>query len=68
MAYQVTQLNDLEQDGILFTEFLLIDDQGIMPEMRLQKVFRLGDNLETIIANQKIIDALFYENEYLNNH
>lgn len=67
MAYQVTQINDLEQFGELTTTFILIDDEGIMPDVRLEKNFIVNDSLEKRILNQKKIDALFYENEYLNS-
>jgi len=67
MGYKVTQINNLEQFGELVTTFLLIDDAGIMPDVRIDKIFKLSENLEQIIENQKRIDCLIYENEYLNN-
>jgi len=67
MGYKVTQINNLEQFGELVTTFLLIDDAGIMPDVRIDKIFKLSENLEQIIENQKTIDCLIYENEYLNN-
>jgi len=67
MAYQVTQINDLEQFGELNTTFLLMDSDGIMPDVRLEKTFKVTDTLDKRIENQKVIDSLFYENEYLLN-
>lgn len=66
MAYQVTQINNLEQFGELNTTYLLVDDAGVMPDVRTDKVFKLNDNIERIIENDKILTCLFYENEYLN--
>lgn len=67
MAYHVEQINNLEQFGEFFTTFILKDDAGIMPDVRLEKNFVVNDSLEKRILNQKKIDALFYENEYLNS-
>lgn len=67
MSYKITQINDLEQGDELFTTFLLVDDAGIMPDIRLEKYFKVTDNLAKRISNQKKIEALFYENEYLNS-
>lgn len=67
MAYQVTQINDLEQFEELSTTFILTDDAGIMPEVRIDKLFKVTDTLQKRIENQKVIDSLFYENEYLLN-
>lgn len=67
MAYKITQINDLEQGDELFTTFLLVDNAGIMPDIRLEKYFKVTDNLAKRISNQKKIEALFYENEYLNS-
>ena len=67
MAYQITRINDLEQFGELNTTFILTDDAGIMPDIRIDKNFKVSENLEQIIENQKRIDCLIYENEYLNN-
>ncbi len=67
MAYQIIQINDQIESGILFTTFLLVDDNQIMPDVRIEKNFKVSDNLELRIENQKTIDALFYENEWLNN-
>lgn len=66
MAYQVTRINDLEQFGELNTTYLLIDDAGIMPDVRVDKTFKVNDNLNKIIENDKQFTCLFYENEYLN--
>ena len=66
MAYQVTQINNLEQFGELNTTYLLIDDAGIMPDVRVDKTFKVNDNLNKIIENDKQFTCLFYENEYLN--
>jgi hypothetical protein len=67
MSYKVTQINDLEQSDELITTFLLVDDAGIMPDIRIDKVFKVTENIEKRINNQKIIDCMFYENEYLNS-
>lgn len=67
MAYQVTQINDLEQFNELSTTFLLVDDAGIMPDARIDKVFKVNENLDRIIENDKQLTCLFYENEYLNS-
>lgn len=66
MAYQITRINDLEQFGELTTTFLLVDSDGIMPDIRTGRVFKLNDNIEKIIENDKMLTCLFYENEYLN--
>lgn len=66
MGYQITQINDLEQFGELNTTFILKDDQGIMPDQRVDKIFKVNDNINKIIENDKILTCLFYENEYLN--
>lgn len=64
--YIVTQINNLEQQGELNTTFLLIDSNGIMPELRIEKTYPLNENTEKIIENDKIITCLFFENEFLN--
>lgn len=66
MAYKITQINDLEQGDELITTFLLVDSADVMPDLRVDRVFKVTDNLAKRISNQKKIDALFYENEYLN--
>jgi len=66
MAYQVTRINDLEQFGELNTTYLLVDDAGIMPDVRVDKTFKINENLDRIIENDKVFTCLFYENEYLN--
>lgn len=65
--YVVTQLNDLEQDGFLYTEFILDDDQNIMPQIRVQKVFKIVEQIDKVVENQKKIDSLAFENQYLIN-
>jgi len=67
MAYQVTRINDLEQFGELNTTYLLIDDDGIMPDVRVDKTFKVNDNLNKIIENDKQFTCLFYENQWLEN-
>ena len=67
MAYQIEQINDLEQFGELNTTYLLIDDEGLMPDIRVDKIFKLNENIDRIIENDKILTCLFYENQYLNN-
>lgn len=67
MAYQVTQINDLIQFDELSCTFLLTDTDGIMPDVRLDKIFKITDTLDKRLENQKVIDSLFYENEYLLN-
>lgn len=66
MGYKITQINNLEQFGELTTTFLLVDSDGIMPDQRVDKIFKLNDNIEKIIENDKMLTCLFYENEYLN--
>ena len=66
MAYKITQINDLEQGDELITTFLLVDSADVMPDLRVDRVFKVTDNLAKRISNQKKIDALFYENEYIN--
>lgn len=68
MAYIVEQINDLVQFQELSCTFLLTDDQGVMPDVRLDKVFKITDTLDKRIENQKVIDSLFYENEFLLNN
>lgn len=65
--YIVTQINDLIQFEELSCTFLLNDSDGIMPDIRLDKVFKITDTLDKRVENQKVIDSLFYENEYLLN-
>lgn len=67
MGYKVTQINDLEQFGELNTTYLLIDDAGIMPDVRVEKMFKLNENLNKIIENDKVLTCLFYENQWLIN-
>lgn len=67
MAYQVTRINDLEQFGELNTTFLLVDDAGIMPDVRVDKTFKINENLDRIIENDKVFTCLFYENQWLIN-
>lgn len=67
MAYQVTRINNLEQFGELNTTYLLIDDAGIMPDVRVDKTFKVNDNLNKIIENDKQFTCLFYENQWLEN-
>lgn len=67
MAYQITRINDLEQFGELDTTYLLIDDAGIMPDVRVDKTFKVNDNLNKIIENDKQFTCLFYENQWLIN-
>jgi len=67
MGYQVTQINDLEQFGELTTTFLLVDSDGIMPDVRVEKMFKLNENLNKIIENDKVLTCLFYENQWLIN-
>ncbi len=66
MAYQIEQINDLEQFGELNTTFLLTDSDGIMPDIRVDKVFKISSNIDKIIENDKLYTCLFYENEFLN--
>lgn len=66
MGYKITQINNLEQFGELTTTFLLVDSDGIMPDQRVDKIFKLNDNIEKIIENDRMLTCLFYENEYLN--
>ena len=65
MAYQVTQINDLEQFGELTTTFILVDDEGIMPDVRIEKFFSESMNKPEIIENEKQIDILKSTNDYL---
>lgn len=67
MAYQVTRINDLEQFGELNTTYLLLDDAGIMPDVRVDKTFKINENLDRIIENDKVFTCLFYENQWLIN-
>ena len=67
MAYSVTQINDLEQFGEFNTTFILVDDDGIMPDIRVDKVFKLNENISKIIENDKKLTCLYYENQWLNN-
>lgn len=66
MGYQVTQINDLIQDNQLLTTFILVDDENVMPEIRLDKSFNINENTNKVIDNDKIITCLFYENQFLN--
>jgi len=65
MAYQVEQINDQQEGDILFTTFVLIDDEGIMPIVRIDKQFGVTDTLQERIENEKVISCLFYKNQYL---
>lgn len=66
MGYKIEQINNLEQFGELSTTFILTDLNGIMPDIRVDKIFKLNDNIDRIIENDKQLTCLFYENEYLN--
>lgn len=65
MAYQVEQINDQQEGDILFTTFVLTDDEGIMPIVRIDKQFGVTDTLQERIENEKVISCLFYKNQYL---
>jgi predicted 3-demethylubiquinone-9 3-methyltransferase (glyoxalase superfamily) len=65
MAYTITQINDQTEEDILFTTFILNDSNNIMPEIRLEKQFKVNSNLEQIIENEKQMNILFYTNEFL---
>ena len=67
MGYKVTRINNLEQFGELTTTFLLVDSDGIMPDVRVEKMFKLNENLNKIIENDKVLTCLFYENQWLIN-
>lgn len=67
MAYQITRINDLEQFGELNTTYLLTDDAGIMPDVRVDKTFKINENLDRIIENDKQFTCLLYENQWLIN-
>lgn len=66
MGYKITQINNLEQFGELTTTFLLVDSDGIMPDIRVDKIFKVNENLDKVIDNDKKMTCLFYENEFLN--
>lgn len=65
MSYQVTQTNPYETAEWYECEFILVDDQAVMPERRLQKSFRKTAHLQQIIDLSKVADAAFWEMEYL---
>lgn len=65
MAYQVEQINDQQEGDILFTTFILTDDEGVMPAIRVDKQFKVTETLEERIENEKGISSLFYKNQYL---
>jgi len=67
MAYQVIQINDLEQFGELTTTFILIDDEGIMPEVRYEKFFSVKNNTSQFIEEEKQRDILKATNDYINS-
>lgn len=67
MAYQVTQINDLEQFGELTTTFILTDDEGIMPEVRYEKFFSVKNNTLEFIEEEKQRDILRATNDYINS-
>jgi len=67
MAYQITRINDLEQFGELNTTYILTDDAGIMPDVRVDKTFKMNENIDKIIENDKQFTCLFYENQWLIN-
>jgi hypothetical protein len=67
MAYQVTQINDLEQFGELTTTFILTDDEGIMPEVRYEKFFSVKNNYLEFIEEEKQRDILRATNDYINS-
>lgn len=53
MSYRVTQINDLEQFEELSTTFLLVDDEGIMPDVRVDKLFRIDDYTSLAIDSHR---------------
>jgi len=65
MAYNAEVKNVLNQLGNYSCTFVLTDDEGVMPEVVLEKNFVDGPNLNQMISNSKIIDCLIYENQYL---
>lgn len=67
MAYQVQRINSQTEGEVLFTTFVLTDDENIMPEVRLEKQFKITDTLDQRISNQIEIDKLMALNQWLNN-
>ena len=65
MPYQVEQINDQQEGDIFFTTFVLTDDEGIMPLVRIDEQFKVSNTLEERIENEKTISCLFYKNQYL---
>lgn len=63
--YIVEQINDQQEGDILFTTFILTDDEEIMPIVRIDKQFKVTDTLQERIENEKTISCLFYKNQYL---
>lgn len=63
--YRIEQINNLEQFGELTTTFLLIDDEGVMPDIRVDKFFSKENNVLQIIENEKQIEILRATNEYI---
>lgn len=63
--YRIEQINNLEQFGELTTTFLLIDDEGVMPDIRVDKFFSKENNILHIIENEKQIEILRATNEYI---
>ena len=63
--YRIEQINNLEQFGELTTTFLLIDDEGVMPDIRVDKFFSKENNILQIIENEKQIEILRATNEYI---
>ena len=63
--YTVEQINDQQEGDILFTTFILTDDEGVMPTIRVDKQFKVTETLEERIENEKAMSSLFYKNQYL---
>lgn len=67
MAYQVIQINNLEQFGELTTTFILVDDEGIMPDVRYDKFFSIKNNNAQFIEEEKQRDIERATNDYINS-
>lgn len=65
MAYNIEQINTLEQFGELTTTFVIVDNDGIMPEVRVDKFFSKKNNIPEIIENEKQIEILRATNNYI---
>jgi len=65
MIYILEETNRQSSDKWVECEFILVDQDGIMPELRLYKSFPNCSVTEELIELSKQVDPLYHKAEYL---